>query len=105
MRTVSLRLRVTVATLVVLALSLAGFAVAVTLHYRSGLEHDLRNRLIAGGLALQRTSPTDLKQLMSSLALEGIDVNLGDPRRARDEAGRWETPAACDRSGAGNLHR
>ncbi len=95
MRTVSLRLRVTVATLVVLALSLAGFAVAVTLHYRSGLEHNLRNRLTAGGLALQRTSPTDLKQLMSSLALEGIDVNLGDPRRpvTKPGAGRHQRPA------------
>ena len=95
MRTVSLRLRVTVATLVVLALSLAGFAVAVTLHYRSGLEHDLRNRLTAGGLALQRTSPTDVKQVMSSLALEGIDVNLGDPREpvTKPGAGRHQRPA------------
>jgi len=76
-RTVSLRLRVTVATLVVLALSLAGFAVAVTINYRSGLEQDLNKRLIGGGLALQRTAPSDLKQLTSSLALEGIVVRLG----------------------------
>ncbi|MCL2419813.1 MAG: hypothetical protein FWD04_11015, partial [Conexibacteraceae bacterium] len=74
MKTFSLRLRVTVATLVVLALSLAGFAVAVTLNYRSGLEHDLRDRLVAGGLAVERTAPSDIKQLISSLALEGIDV-------------------------------
>lgn len=96
MRAVSLRLRVTVATLVVLALSLAGFAIAVTLYYRSGLEHDLRNRLVAGGLALQRTSPTDLKQLMSSLALEGIDVNLTDhPQHAVTKPGapRYGQPA------------
>ena len=112
MRTVSLRLRVTVATLVVLALSLAGFAVAVTLHYRSGLERDLRNRLTAGGLALQRTSPTDLKQLMSSLALEGIDVNLGNLREpvTKPGAARHQRPSVVPApvthpsvSGRGNL--
>jgi two-component system, OmpR family, sensor kinase len=97
MRTVSLRLRVVLATLIVLALSLAGFAVAVTLHYRDGLERDLRNRLTAGGLALQRTSPTDLKQLMSSLALEGIDVNLGDLRQpvTKPGSGRHLQPSGA----------
>ena len=77
MKTSSLRLRVTVATVVVLALSLAGFAVAVTLDYRGGLERDLRNRLAGGGLALSRTPSSEIKQVVSSLALEGIEVKFG----------------------------
>jgi len=92
MKTVSLRLRVTVATLVVLALSLAGFAVAVTLNYRSGLEHDLRDRLVAGGLAVERTAPSDIKQLISSLALEGIDVSVGNARQSVTKPGARPRP-------------
>ena len=60
----------------VLALAIAAFAVAVTLDYRTGLEHDLRNRLISGGLALSRAPASGIKQIDSSLALEGIYVSL-----------------------------
>jgi signal transduction histidine kinase len=80
MKTSSLRLRVTVATLIVLALALAGFAVAVTIDYRNGLERDLRNRLIGGGLALNRAPASEIKQIVGSLALEGINVVVAPAR-------------------------
>jgi two-component system OmpR family sensor kinase len=76
MKTSSLRLRVTVATLVVLALTLGGFAVAVTLAYRGGLERDLRDRLTAGTLALSLASGSQIKDVVGRLGLEGIDVEL-----------------------------
>jgi two-component system, OmpR family, sensor kinase len=107
MKTSSLRVRVTVATVLVLALSLAGFAVAVTLDYRGGLERDLRNRLAGGGLALSRTPNNEIKQLVSSLALEGINVSFSPARPlvgGSSKPGRQSAPAAAGLAKPESVH-
>lgn len=82
MRSWSLRLRVVAATLAVLLFSLAGFAVAVTLDYREGLESDLRHRLTDGALALSEAPAEQSKQVIGSLAREGIDAQITDAPQA-----------------------
>lgn len=77
MKTGSLTRRTVVATLGVLLLALGGFATLITVRYRDGLRARARSQLRAGADAL-RTAPNglDLKQQISSLALEGIGVNF-----------------------------
>jgi two-component system OmpR family sensor kinase len=77
MTTRSLRARVTITTLAVLAVVLAAVVTAVTLTYRARLEGNLRSHLRTAAAAVQRAgSPPEIKQLASGLALEGIDVGF-----------------------------
>jgi two-component system, OmpR family, sensor kinase len=73
MKTGSLRARVILSTLAVLAIVLAAVVTAVTLAYRARLDSDLRRRLTNAGAAFQQAdSPQRIKVLASGLALEGI---------------------------------
>jgi signal transduction histidine kinase len=73
MKTGSLRTRVIVTTLALLAIVLAGVVTAVTLAYRAKLDGDLRNRLAKAGAAVERAgSAQAVKPLIPGLALEGI---------------------------------
>jgi signal transduction histidine kinase len=69
----SLRTRVALVILSLLACVLVLVIAAVTLVYRSNLEHDLRHHLSAAGTAVQRAGSADAaKSLVRGLALEGI---------------------------------
>ena len=73
MKTGSLRARVILTTLALLAIVLAAVVTAVTLAYRAKLNGDLRNRLAAAGAAVERAgSAPAVKPLIPGLALEGI---------------------------------
>jgi two-component system, OmpR family, sensor kinase len=73
MKTGSLRTRVILTTLALLAIVLAAVVTAVTLAYRAKLNGDLRNRLTAAGAAVERAgSAPAVKPLIPGLALEGI---------------------------------
>lgn len=76
MTTPGLRVRVAVVSLAVLALAFAGFAVAVTITYRDGLISSLRSRLEADGAALRAAPPGQIKALVPTLALDGVEVQL-----------------------------
>jgi two-component system OmpR family sensor kinase len=73
----SLRTRVTIAVLLLLALVLAGVVAAVTLAYRSSLDGDLRNRLRSAAAEFGH-APTDesTKVLIGNLARQGIAVDF-----------------------------
>jgi two-component system OmpR family sensor kinase len=78
MRTGSLRRRVIVITVALLAVVLVAVVTAVTLAYRAKLDGDLRNRLTSAASAVERAgSGYKLKALIPGLALEGIAV-LGE---------------------------
>jgi two-component system, OmpR family, sensor kinase len=82
MKTGSLRARVILTTLALLAIVLAGVVTAVTLAYRARLDGDLRNRLSHAGTAVERAgSATDAKRLLPGLALEGIATHFKVPAR------------------------
>jgi signal transduction histidine kinase len=85
MKAGSLRARVAVTTLTVLAIVLAAVVTAVTLAYRARLDGDLRSRLAATGALVERAgSAHALKPLVPGLALEGIATRLGGaPATAR----------------------
>lgn len=73
MKTGSLRARVILTTLALLAIVLAAVVTAVTLAYRAKLDSDLRSRLTNAGSAAKRAgSAADAKLLLPGLALEGI---------------------------------
>src|SRR6202035_4978759 len=75
MKTGSLRRRVTLTTLALLAVVLVAVVTAVTLAYRAKLDGDLRNRLTNAASAVERAgSGYKLKSLIPGLALEGIAV-------------------------------
>jgi two-component system, OmpR family, sensor kinase len=90
MNTGSLARRTVVATLGVLVLALGGFATLITLRYRDGLRARARSQLLAGGRAVTDVSQEQMKPLFASLALEGIDVQLGSgpPTSAKLAAGQ-----------------
>jgi two-component system OmpR family sensor kinase len=73
----SLTRRTVIATLGVLVLALGGFAALITLRYRDGLQARARSQLLAGARAVTNVPQAQLKPLFASLALEGIDVQLG----------------------------
>ncbi|HET7051171.1 MAG TPA: HAMP domain-containing sensor histidine kinase, partial [Solirubrobacteraceae bacterium] len=77
MNTGSLARRTVVATLGVLVFALGGFATLITLRYRDGLRARARSQLIAGARAITDVPQEQMKPLFASLALEGIDVQLG----------------------------
>jgi signal transduction histidine kinase len=73
LKTGSLRARVTLTTLALLAIVLAAVVTAVTLAYRAKLDGDLRSRLTHAGAAVERAgSAAAAKRLLPGLALEGI---------------------------------
>ena len=77
MNTGSLTRRTVIATLGVLVLALGGFATLITLRYRDGLRARARSQLLAGARAVARAPQEQLKPLLASLALEGIDAEVG----------------------------
>jgi signal transduction histidine kinase len=81
MKTGSIRTRVILTTLALLAIVLAAVVTAVTLAYRAKLDGDLRNRVTAAGAVIERRgSAGDAKPLLAGLALEGIATRFGGPR-------------------------
>ena len=83
MKTGSLRARVILTTLALLAIVLAAVVTAVTLAYRAKLDGDLRNRLTNAGAAVERAgSGRHLKPLIPGLALEGIATHVEPPAGA-----------------------
>ena len=87
MKTGSLRRRVIVITVALLAVVLAAVVAAVTLAYRAKLDGDLRNRLTNAGSAVERAgSGYKLKALIPGLALEGIAVMGDGPRPTASRA-------------------
>ena len=80
MNTGSLRARVILSTLAVLAIVLAGVVTAVTLAYRAKLDGDLHTRLAeAGASVLHAGSAGQAKRLLPGLALEGIAIRITPP--------------------------
>jgi two-component system, OmpR family, sensor kinase len=80
MKTGSLRARVTLITLALLAIVLAAVVTAVTLAYRAKLDGDLRSRLTHAGTAVERAdSAADAKPIVVGLALEGIAPRIKLP--------------------------
>jgi signal transduction histidine kinase len=93
MKTGSLRVRVSLTILALLAIVLAGVVAAVTLVYRDKLDGDLRGRLTHAASAIHHASPLELKSLVPGLALEGIALRAGPaagppPRRASGATAR-----------------
>lgn len=83
MKTGSIRTRVAVTTLAVLAIVLAAVVTAVTLAYRAKLNSDLNNRLTAAGVVVERAgSAGAAKTLLPGLALEGIATRFSGSRAA-----------------------
>lgn len=86
MKTGSLRARVALTTLALLAAVLAAVVAAVTLAYRARLDSDLRSRLAKAGTAVEHAGAgRRLKLLVPGLALEGIAIHPGDSSRSRIE--------------------
>src|ERR1700742_2228005 len=77
MKTGSLSRRTVIATLGVLVLALGGVATLITLRYRAGLRARARSQLLAGAHAVAQARPDQIKPLLASLALEGIDAQVG----------------------------
>jgi two-component system OmpR family sensor kinase len=94
MNTGSLTRRTVVATLGVLVLALGGFATLITVRYRDGLRARARSQLLAGARAVERVPQDQLKPLLASLALEGIDGEVGgspnpaNPKGLKDPAAK-----------------
>lgn len=88
MKTGSLRRRVTLTTLALLAIVLAAVVTSVTLAYRAKLDDDLSARLTQAGAAVERAGHgSGLKLLVPGLALEGIAVHGSAPATRRTNAG------------------
>lgn len=63
-----------------------GLAITATVAYRDALMGDLRAHLVSGAAALDAAAPDQLKPLVSSLILEGIDTHIavaGSPSKPR----------------------
>ena len=95
MNTRSLRTRVSVTILAVLAIVLAAVVGTVTLAYRSRLDNDLRGRVMHAGAVVQRAgSARAVKPLIPGLALEGIATHFtAAPAPAQHEPARHSRPA------------
>ena len=82
MKTGSLRARVILTTLALLAIVLAAVVTAVTLAYRTRLDGDLRNRLTKASAVVRRAGVSaDAKPLIAGLSLEGIATSIKPPAR------------------------
>ena len=87
MKTGSLRARVIITTLALLAIVLSGVVTAVTLAYRAKLDGDLHSRLTTAGAAVERAgSAGQAKRLLPGLALEGIAIRIKPPAGAQAPA-------------------
>jgi two-component system, OmpR family, sensor kinase len=93
MNTGSLTRRTVVATLGVLVLALGGFATLITVRYRDGLRARARSQLLAGARAVERVPQDQLKPLLASLALEGIDGEVGGSPNPANLKGLKDPPA------------
>lgn len=93
MKTGSLRARVILTTLTLLAIVLTVVVTSVTLVYRAELDSQLRSRLAEAGAAVERTDPRDLKPLIPVLALEGFATSLSGPSLATSRAAPAGDPA------------
>jgi signal transduction histidine kinase len=93
MNTGSLTRRTVVATLGVLVLALGGFATLITVRYRDGLRARARSQLLAGARAVERVPQDQLKPLLASLALEGIDGEVGGSPNPANLKGLKDLPA------------
>jgi two-component system, OmpR family, sensor kinase len=92
-KTGSLRARVTVTTLALLVVVLAGVIAAVTIAYRSSRQGDLAGQLHAAADQFRDTPPgAATKILIGNLARQGIAVDV----RPSSLAGPAATPAASD---------
>jgi two-component system, OmpR family, sensor kinase len=76
MSTGSLRRRVALVTLPLLIVALAGSAAVVTVRYRHDREQDLRGQLLAGAKAISGASGDQVKFIMSTLVLQGIETRI-----------------------------
>jgi len=97
MRTGSLRARVTLTMLALLAVVLAAVVAAVTISYRSSLERDLRHQLRSAAGAFALAPPGDgRKVLIGNLARQGIAVDLvpGSGVAAGDRSAKAAVAAA-----------
>jgi two-component system OmpR family sensor kinase len=93
MKTGSLRARVIITTLAVLAIVLAGVVTAVTLAYRAKLDGDLHARLgEAGASVLHAGSAGQAKRLLPGLALEGIAIRITPPPTATPPSTSAKSP-------------
>ena len=89
MKTGSLRARVSLTTLALLAIVLAAVVAAVTLAYRAKLDGDLRGTLTNAGSAVERAgSGAAAKRLLPGLALEGIATSFGGAPSLARPAGK-----------------
>lgn len=93
MKTGSVRRRVTLTTLALLAVVLTAVVTAVTVAYRAKLDSDLRGRLTQAGAAVERaTGGRALKVLLPGLALEGIAIRSSAPAPHRAGTHASATP-------------
>ena len=93
MKTGSLRTRVTLTSLALLLVVLAGVIAAVTIAYRSGRQGDLTGQLRAAADQFLDTPPgAATKILIGNLARQGIAVDF----RPGSPDGPADTPAASD---------
>jgi two-component system, OmpR family, sensor kinase len=98
MKTGSLRARVILTTLALLAIVLASVVTAVTLAYRAKLDGDLHSRLAKAGAAVERAgSAGQAKRLLPGLALEGIAIRITPPAGS-------EAPATGSAKTASTIH-
>jgi signal transduction histidine kinase len=87
MRTGSLRARIVLLTLSLLAVVLAAVVAAVTLVYRAKLDGDLRSRLESAAALVERAgSAGQAKVLVAGFAHEGIAIHFSGARRAPDQS-------------------
>ena len=101
MKTGSLRARVIITTLALLAIVLAGVVTAVTLAYRAKLDGDLHSRLSKAGAAVERAgSAGQAKRLLPGLALEGIAIRIKPPARAQAPAAPAKTASTIRARGS-----
>jgi signal transduction histidine kinase len=89
MKTGSLRARLILINLALLAIVLAAVVSAVTLAYRAKLDGDLRNRLTAAGALVERAGTGGAaKRLLPGLQLEGIATSFSGTRAAPPAGGK-----------------
>ena len=104
MKTGSLRARVTLTTLALLAIVLAAVVTTVTLAYRARLDGDLRSRLTAAGALVEHAgSAGQVKPLVPGLALEGIATHFSGFRSPPRPAARKNVATGTTTQARGSL--
>jgi signal transduction histidine kinase len=99
MKTGSLRSRVILTTLALLAIVLAAVVTAVTLAYRAKLDGDLHGRLARAGASVEHAgSAGQAKRLLPGLALEGIAIRITPPAGGKAPATGPARPASTIRA-------